>query len=87
MNNRNGRNRVGVTRRSNNSLKLETLEQRCLLAGDLFITEFVADNGRGIRDSFGDRSDWIEIFNNGNSTADLTQYSLSDDATDPVRGV
>ena len=60
-------------------LKLENLEQRCMLAADLYITEFLADNEDGIRDSFGERSDWIEVFNNGDMAADLGDYALTDD--------
>ena len=54
------RSSIASNRRRNARFYLETLESRCLLAGDFVITEFVASNQIGARDDDGDRSDWIE---------------------------
>ncbi|MDG2125716.1 MAG: lamin tail domain-containing protein, partial [Verrucomicrobiales bacterium] len=43
------------------------------------ITEFLADNKRGLVDEDGEASDWIEIRNGGAGVADLAGYSLTDD--------
>ena len=70
--------RVGQVSR----LRIEPLESRMLLASDLVISEFVANNRQGLRDEDGDRSDWIEIFNAGENTLDLNGYYLTDDRQD-----
>jgi hypothetical protein len=60
-------------------LGLEFLEPRTLLDAKLILTEFSAANDNGIRDSDGDRSDWIEIHNAGDARADLNGWFLTDD--------
>lgn len=42
------------------------------------INEFVAANGNGVRDEFGERDDWVELYNNGSQTKDLSGWFLSD---------
>ena len=49
------------------------------------ITEFVADNSRGLRDGNGQFSDWIEVTNTGAGPADLAGYHLTDDLDDLTR--
>ena len=51
-------------------------------AGDLVINEFLASNDTTVADQDGEFDDWIELYNKGNSTIDLSLYSLSDDASD-----
>jgi hypothetical protein len=51
-------------------------------AGDLVINEFLASNDTVVADQDGEFDDWIELYNKGNSTIDLSLYSLSDDASD-----
>ena len=46
----------------------------------LHITEFMADNRRTIEDEDGDASDWIEIFNSGDTSVNLDGYFLTDAA-------
>ena len=41
----------------------ERLEQRCLLAVDPIISEFMANNEDTLRDGHGNATDWIEIYN------------------------
>ncbi len=47
----------------------------------LVISEFMADNGTGIRDDDGSRSDWLEIYNPGPVDVDLAGWSLTDVST------
>lgn len=46
---------------------------------DARISEFLADNGKGLRDQDGDREDWIEIRNSSGVTGDLEGWHLTDD--------
>ncbi len=62
--------------------RIESLESRSLLAGDAIISEFMAVNEATIRDGFGDASDWIEIYNPGDSAVDLSGWHLTDDPSD-----
>ncbi len=50
--------------------------------GDLVINEFMASNSTTQPDQNGEFDDWIELYNNGSSTIDLSNYYLSDDAAD-----
>ncbi|MCA9263515.1 MAG: lamin tail domain-containing protein, partial [Planctomycetales bacterium] len=59
----------------------ETLESRHLLAADPVLSEFMAANDDSLVDEDGDHSDWIEILNAGNSSAELRGWYLTDDAT------
>src|SRR5687768_14535541 len=61
-------------------LQIERLEPRQLLAADVLITEFMASNNGGLRDGDGDSSDWIELFNAGDSAVDLGGYFLTEEA-------
>lgn len=53
----------------------------------LRIAEFLASNVSGITDEDGDRTDWIEIVNAGDTAADLGGWSLTDDPDDPARWI
>ena len=57
----------------------ETLEGRQLLAADPVLSELVALNTSTIRDEDGQYSDWLEIQNRGDATADLGGYYLTND--------
>ncbi len=50
----------------------------------LFINEFMADNGITVAGPDNNSPDWIELFNAGNKTIDLTGMYLTDDLTDPT---
>ena len=52
------------------------------VVGDLVINEFMASNDSTVADQDGEFDDWIELYNNTNSSIDLEGYYLSDDATD-----
>lgn len=71
---------MAFTQRRKTSRRFETLESRCLLAADVFISEFAASNGDGLRDEDGDNPDWIEIFNAGPDDAELGGWHLTDNA-------
>jgi hypothetical protein len=43
------------------------------------ISEFLAANGNGLTDQDGDTSDWIELFNPGQASANLAGWCLTDD--------
>ena len=48
--------------------------------GDVVINEFMASNSSTVTDQDGEYDDWIEIYNKGTQTIDITGYHLSDDA-------
>ncbi|MGB2822931.1 MAG: lamin tail domain-containing protein, partial [Phycisphaerae bacterium] len=57
---------------------LQPLEPRLLLAGDVLISEFMADNGETFTDGYGRQPDWIELQNTTGSPVDLTDWKLVD---------
>ena len=64
---------------------LDALEPRVLLAAAPVISEFMASNSSGLRDSDGDASDWIELHNPSSAPLNLDGYYLTDTAGDPDR--
>ena len=46
------------------------------------ITEFLASNDAVLLDEDGDSSDWIELYNAGDTALDLSGWHLTDDASD-----
>src|SRR6266851_4984521 len=48
----------------------------------VFISEFMAENTKTLRDEDGNYSDWIEIANNGPTSVNLAGYCLTDTAKD-----
>jgi hypothetical protein len=46
-----------------------------------YISEFLADNQEGLRDDEGNRSGWIELYNGGTATVNLSGWFLTDSAT------
>src|SRR5512140_1773986 len=49
--------------------------------GDVWISEFLADNQNGLRTKTGNAADWIELANNGPEAVDLSGWYLTDRAT------
>ena len=82
---------VGVSTGSKGSrtaaaARVERLEERRLFAGEpLVINEFLALNVNGITDSFGERSDWIEVHNPTSSSVNLQGWRLTDDPLVPAK--
>ena len=50
--------------------------------GDLVINEFMSSNSGSIADPSGEFDDWVEIYNNSNTSINLSGYSMSDDPLD-----
>ncbi len=53
----------------------------------ILINEFLAENLTGLRDEDGQPQDWIELYNPGDSSVDLTDWSLTDDPDEPGQWV
>ena len=68
-------------------LAAETLEDRRMLAGDLFINEIMADNDAIIEDpdEAGAFEDWVEVYNPGTAAVDQGGMYLTDDVSDPTQ--
>lgn len=60
---------------------IEPMEQRLLLAGNVVISEFMADNSTGLKDYYGQNSDWIELHNLDSTPRDLSGWHLTDNAS------
>ena len=61
--------------------RLEALESRRLLAGDVIINEFLAENNDSLLDYYDESSDWLELLNTGPSRMDLAGWYLTDDSS------
>ncbi|MDF7807747.1 lamin tail domain-containing protein [Pontiellaceae bacterium B12219] len=48
----------------------------------ILISEVMADNDKTLLDTYGSASDWIELYNNSESTVDLDGWYLTDDLSD-----
>ncbi len=55
------------------------------VSGQVLINELCASNDETILDEYGESSDWIELYNAGEETADLSGHYLSDDLADPSK--
>ncbi len=51
----------------------------------LVLTEFLSDNGAGLRDADADQSDWIELFNAGTEPVNALGWFLTDDVSSPFK--
>ncbi len=70
----------------NSSDVLSSLEISPMDASDpVRINELLKSNKYSIRDSFGDRSPWVELYNSSDSEVSLKGCFLSDDADDPFK--
>ncbi len=52
---------------------------------NLYINEVCTQNKACLADSYGTYSDWIELYNAGNSIVDLSGYGLSDKIDEPMQ--
>src|SRR4026209_130644 len=60
-----------------------TLLSTCIVHAQqdlLMITEFLAENDRGLVDEDGEAQDWVEIYNAGTNTVNLNGWYLTDAA-------
>ena len=55
--------------------------------GGLMLTEAMASNKSVIADDYGEFSDWIELYNDGNSEVSLKNYFISDSLDNKTKGV
>ena len=62
---------------------LESLEPRLLLSNQPIISEFMAVNANGLKDSASRTSDWIEVYNPSATEQDLTGWKLEDGGHKP----
>ncbi len=53
----------------------------------VYINEICTQNKACLADSYGVYSDWIELYNSGNSTVDLSGYGISDKTEEPLQWV
>ncbi|MDA3844890.1 MAG: lamin tail domain-containing protein, partial [Candidatus Kapabacteria bacterium] len=56
-------------------------------AAQVLINEFMSSNTKTIHDSYGESSDWIELYNNSDSLINLAGFGLSDDEAEPYKWV
>lgn len=54
-------------------------------AETIVISEFMAANDSTVKDESGEYSDWIEIYNYGNKSVNLSEFYLTDDSKDLKR--
>lgn len=52
-------------------------------SAQIILTEFVADNGLGLKDEDGDYEDWLELHNSGSARTSLAGWTLTDDVRRP----
>ncbi len=57
------------------------VSQMCM--AQVVINEYSAANMNGLTDNYGEHEDWVELYNTGTSTADLSGYFLSDNPNKP----
>ncbi|MFI4860828.1 MAG: CotH kinase family protein [Phycisphaerales bacterium JB063] len=74
--------KLSACERDLNPTPLEVLEPRLLFTAVPIITELLASNDGGLLDEDGDSSDWLEIYNAGDSALDLTGWFLTDAVND-----
>lgn len=55
------------------------------LQAQLYINEYSCANISTTADNFGEYHDWVEIYNSGTSTVNLTGYYLSDNVNNPTK--
>lgn len=58
-----------------------------VVTSTVIINEFCASNSLSLRDEDGTAPDWIELYNGTGPAVDLTNWSLTDDATLPAKWV
>ncbi len=52
-------------------------------SGDVVINEFLVENRNSLQDEDGQKEDWIELWNRGGSSVNLTGWALTDDPNEP----
>lgn len=62
-------------------------QQKIADFSEIVINEVCASNKGSVTDSDGDSPDWIELYNSGDATVNLSGCGLSDDAANPLKWV
>lgn len=55
--------------------------------GQVVISEFMASNSNSLKNDKGEYSDWVELCNAGDSSVNLSGWSISDDKEDPEKWI
>lgn len=63
----------------------DSLRTVCAAEPAVFINEVCSQNKHCLADSYGVYSDWIELYNAGSTSVDLSGYGLSDKTDDPLK--
>jgi len=64
------------------ALRFEQLEPRIALSATPLISEFMASNSGTLDDEDGQSSDWVELYNAGDTALNLDGWHLTEDASD-----
>ena len=67
------------------ALFLSAILAYSFLNSQILINEYSASNVDGINDAFGDKEDWIELYNTTSANVDLTGWYLSDRSGNPLK--
>lgn len=74
----------------NNDKGIEAYEQYLMQTGEecgIIINEFMASNATTIADSYGNYSDWIELYNTNGTDVDISGFGISDNMALPKKFV
>jgi hypothetical protein len=74
-----------VKARSLSSGRWSALNEARFLIESISINELLAKNSTGIRDNYGEREDWIELYNENTVAVRIGGMYLTDAETDPTR--
>jgi gliding motility-associated-like protein len=53
--------------------------------GQVMINEYSTSNINGLVDQFGNQEDWVELYNAGGTSVDISGYYLSDNDNNPIK--
>lgn len=53
----------------------------------VYINEFMASNATTVADSYGNYSDWIELYNSTDAEVDISGFGISDNIAQPKKYV
>lgn len=73
---------IGKFSPTNAEHEFYTIYAQAITLGDLVINEFMASNNSTVTDQDGEYDDWVELYNKGTQSLDISGYHLSDDGSD-----
>lgn len=74
-----------VRARVKNGAEWSALAEATFFSERVVINEFLAQNNTGIQDPFGQREDWIELYNPTTASMDLSGFYLTDNFQQPAK--